>query len=386
MDLLNALVALTNFVIIPAATYGSQLALGALGVTLIYGILRFSNFAHGDTMAFGTTMTILVTWGLQAFPALVLTGTSVAIFGGLGLLVPIGALVLIKVAPKWSLWIALAIAAYGGLGALVIFAGLPTALLALPLGIAATALLVLGTDRAVYRFYRRQKAAPVILVIVSIGVMFILNGLTRFIIGVDDQRFADGARFVISAGDFKKMTGLAEGLALRSTQVLTMVVAAICVALLFWFLNRTRTGKSMRAFSDNEDLALLSGINPERVVAVTWVIVAALATIAGVLYGLDKSFKPFVYFQLLLPIFAAAIVGGLGSPLGAIAGGFVIAFSEVTVTYAFKKVATYVLPEALAPSGLLQLLTTEYKFAVSFAILVIVLLIKPTGLFKGKSV
>ncbi|MCO6382053.1 MAG: branched-chain amino acid ABC transporter permease [Vannielia sp.] len=336
MDLLNALVALTNFVIIPAATYGSQLALGALGVTLIYGILRFSNFAHGDTMAFGTTMTILVTWALQA--------------------------------------------------AGITFGILPTALLALPFGIAATALLVLGTDRAVYRFYRRQKAAPVILVIVSIGVMFILNGLTRFIIGVDDQRFADGARFVISAGDFKQMTGLAEGLALRSTQLLTMVVAAICVALLFWFLNRTRTGKSMRAFSDNEDLALLSGINPEKVVAVTWVIVAALATIAGVLYGLDKSFKPFTYFQLLLPIFAAAIVGGLGSPLGAIAGGFVIAFSEVTVTYAFKKVATYVLPDALAPSGLLQLLTTEYKFAVSFAILVIVLLIRPTGLFKGKSV
>ena len=85
----------------------------------------------------------------------------------------------------------------------------------------------------------------------------------------------------------------------------------------------------MRAFSDNEDLALLSGINPERVVAVTWIIAAALATIAGVLYGLDKSFKPFTYFQLLLPIFAAAIVGGLGNPLGAIAGGFVIAFSEV---------------------------------------------------------
>jgi branched-chain amino acid transport system permease protein len=83
----------------------------------------------------------------------------------------------------------------------------------------------------------------------------------------------------------------------------------------------------MRAFSDNEDLALLSGINPERVVLITWLIVAGLATVAGTLYGLDKSFKPFTYFQLLLPIFAAAIVGGLGSPLGAIAGGFVIAFA-----------------------------------------------------------
>jgi len=142
----------------------------------------------------------------------------------------------------------------------------------------------------------------------------------------------------------------------------------------------------MRAFSDNEDLALLSGINPERVVMYTWLIVAALATIAGTLYGLDKSFKPFTYFQLLLPIFAAAIVGGLGSPLGAIAGGFLIAFAEVTITYAWKKVANYVLPEALAPDGLAQLLSTDYKFAVSFAILIIVLLFKPTGLFKGKSV
>lgn len=335
IDFLNAIVALANFVVIPAVSYGSQLALGALGVTLIYGILRFSNFAHGDTMAFGATITILVTWALQ--------------------------------------------------GAGVSLGPLPTALLALPFGILATALLLLAIDRSVYRFYRRQKAAPVILVIVSMGVMFVMNGIVRFIIGVDDQTFADGARFIISAREFREATGLREGLALRTTTVITAVTAVITVALLFWFLNRTRTGKSMRAFSDNEDLALLSGISPERVVAVTWIIVAALATIAGVLYGLDKSFKPFTYFQLLLPIFASAIVGGLGNPIGAIAGGFVIAFSEVTVTYAFKKVAGYLLPEALEPDGLVQLLSTDYKFAVSFAILIIVLLFRPTGLFQGKS-
>ncbi len=335
MDLLNALVALLNFVIVPAVAYGSQLALGALGVTLIYGILRFSNFAHGDTMAFGAMATILVTWGLQ----------------GLG----------VSLGP------------------------LPTALLALPFGIAVTALLVLVTDRLVYRFYREQKAAPVILVIVSMGVMFITNGLVRFIIGVDDQQFDDGTRFLISARDFREMTGLQEGLAIKSTAMLTVVVAIIVVVALFWFLNRTRTGKSMRAFSDNEDLALLSGIDPERVVRITWIIVAALATVAGALYGLDKGFKPFTYFQLLLPIFAAAIVGGLGNPLGAIAGGFVIAFSEVTITYAWKKVVGYVLPW-WEPEGLVQLLSTDYKFAVSFAILVIVLLFRPTGLFKGKSV
>jgi branched-chain amino acid transport system permease protein len=142
----------------------------------------------------------------------------------------------------------------------------------------------------------------------------------------------------------------------------------------------------MRAYSDNEDLALLSGINPERVVMVTWIIVATLATIAGVLYGLDKSFKPFTYFQLLLPIFASAVVGGLGNPLGAIFGGFLIAYSEVLITYAWKKVLVYTLPDALEPSSLVQLLSTDYKFAVSFALLVIVLLFKPTGLFKGKSV
>ncbi|MEL7253890.1 MAG: branched-chain amino acid ABC transporter permease [Pseudomonadota bacterium] len=337
MDALNAIVALSNFVLIPAMAYGSQLALGALGVTLIYGILRFSNFAHGDTMAFGTMVVILVTWALQ----------------GAGVTLPFG---------------------------------LPTALLALPVGILGCAALVLGTDKLVYQFYRVQRAKPVILVIVSIGVMFVLNGLTRLIIGPGDQRFGDGERFIISAREFRDMTGLREGLAFKTSQGITIITAVIVVALLFWFLNRTRTGKSMRAYSDNEDLALLSGINPDRVVMVTWLIVAALATIAGTLYGLDKSFKPFTYFQLLLPIFAAAIVGGLGNPLGAIAGGFVIAFSEVFITYAWKKVLGYLLPETLEPAGLVQLLSTDYKFAVSFVILLVVLLFKPTGLFKGKAV
>ena len=251
MDLLNAFVALSNFVLIPAIAYGSQLALGALGVTLIYGILRFSNFAHGDTMAFGTMATIVITWGLQ----------SIGVTAG----------------------------------------PLPTALIALPFGIAICAGLMLFTDRTVYRFYRQQKAKPVIFVIVSLGIMFIMNGLVRFIIGPNDQRFADGERFIISVRTFKEMTGLDEGLAIKTTQGITVVTAVIVVAALFYFLNRTRTGKSMRAYSDNEDLVLLSGINPERVVMVTWLIVAALATIAGVLYGLDKSFKPFVYSNSSYP-------------------------------------------------------------------------------------
>ena len=116
----------------------------------------------------------------------------------------------------------------------------------------------------------------------------------------------------------------------------------------------------------------------------TPIITATLAAIAGTLYGLDKSFKPFTYFQLLLPFFAAAIVGGIGKPVGAILGGFVVAFSEVTITYAYKKFLKYLGPDGWAPDGLVQLLSTDYKFAVSFIILVLVLLIRPTGILKGR--
>ncbi|MCP4296029.1 MAG: branched-chain amino acid ABC transporter permease [Proteobacteria bacterium] len=321
---------------LPAVTYGSQLALGALGVTLVFGILRFSNFAHGDSMAFGAMVTILFTWWFQSMG--------------------------------------------------ITFGPLPTALLAMPFGILVTIFVFLFTDRFVYRHYRSVRAKPITFVMVSVGVMFIMNGLVRFIIGPEDQRFADGVRFIFKAREFKKWAGISEGLALRSSQLITVVLTILLVAALFWFLQKTKTGKSMRAYSDNEDLALLSGINPDTVVKVTWILAAVLATVAGVLYGLDKSYKPFVYFQLLLPIFASAIVGGLGKPLGAIAGGFIVAFSEVSITYVYRKFLIYLLPESMEPETLVQLLSTEYKFAVSFVILVLVLLVAPTGLFKGKVV
>jgi branched-chain amino acid transport system permease protein len=201
---------------------------------------------------------------------------------------------------------------------------------------------------------------------------------------VDDRRFEDGERFVIRANEFREWTGLAEGLALRTSQVLTVVIALAAMAALFWFLQRTRTGKAMRAYSDNEDLALLSGIDPGRVVLITWALAASLATLAGVLYGLDKSFNPFNYFQLLLPIFASAIVGGIGNPIGAVIGGFVVAFSEVGITYAYRRVLSHILPETWMPDGLVQLLSTDYKFAVSFFILVVVLLVRPTGILRGR--
>lgn len=331
MDLLNALVLLGNFVILPTVAYGSQLALGALGVTLVFGILRFANFAHGDLMAFGTMLTILLTWWL------------------IGMGVSLGPL--------------------------------PTALLALPAGIAGAVAISLLFDRFVFRFYRKQKSPPIVFVMVSVGVMFILNGVVRIIMGPEAQRFADGERFLVTVRGFRQLTGLDEGLVIRLPVAMTVVITVIVVAALFVFLQNSRTGKAMRAYSDNEDLALLSGVSPERVVAVTWIIAATLATIAGVLYGLDKGFLPFTYFQLLLPIFASVILGGIGQPLGAIAGAFIVAFSEVALTYPYTRVLSYLGYET---TGLAQLLATEYKFAVSFFILVLVLLIRPTGIFRGR--
>ena len=131
MDFLNAIVLMANFVIVPALTYGSQLALGAIGVTLIYGVLRFANFAYGDLMAFGTMISILITWKFQSM------GIS--------------------------------------------FGFLPTALLALPFAIIATILVSLFFDKVIFEYYRIKKSPGVTLIVVSLGLMFVLNGIVRVV-------------------------------------------------------------------------------------------------------------------------------------------------------------------------------------------------------------
>ena len=180
-DILNALALLTNFVLLPAAAYGSQLALGALGVTLVYGILRFSNFAHGDTMAFGTMIAILFTWWLQA------QGVNLGF--------------------------------------------LPTALLAIPFAVLATVAFMLLCDRWVYRYHRVKKAPAVVFLICSVGVMFLLNGIVRFVIGPGEQHFADGERFIFTVVQFREFTGLEQGVSFRTSQALTLVSALLIVVL-----------------------------------------------------------------------------------------------------------------------------------------------------------
>ena len=337
-DVVNAVVLLANFVLVPATVYGCQLALGALGVTLVYGVLRFSNFAHGETMAFGAMVSILFTWLLQS--------------------------------------------AEIGLGPL------PTALLALPAG-------------------DRGRRRPVCLVI-DRWVLPLLSPQesgARHPAGrqcrrhVRDQRahplrdrpgrpgvHRRDARFVVSVRQFKEATGLREGLAIKTTQTITVAVTAILVLWLFWLPRQDADGQvDARLLGQRGTWPCCPASTRNGWWRSPGSSSARWPPVAGTLYGLDKSFKPFVYLSLLLPIFAAAIVGGLGSPLGAITGGFVVAFSEVLITYPYKKFLTYLGPEGWRPDGLVQLLSTDYKFAVSFFILVVVLVVKPTGIFGGKS-
>ena len=334
MDYINAITLFANYIFIPGLSYGCQLALGALGITIVYTVLRFSNFAHGEFMSFGAMISILVMWYLQH--------------------------VGISIHP------------------------LPTIILALPISIILTIIFCLLIDNFCFSYYRKNNSESVVLLIVSIGIMFFTNGLIRLIIGPSDRNINDGERFLVKARTIKKMFELNEGLAIKMSQCLTITITILLVIFVFWFLNKTKTGKSMRAYSDNKDLSLLSGINPERVVLITWVIAGMLACVAGTLYGLDKSYKPFTYLNLVLPIFASAIVGGVGNPIGAIIGGFVIAYSEIIITFAYRRFLGYLLPENLLPESLMQVLSTDYKIAVSFLILVIVLIIKPTGIYKGK--
>ena len=177
MDFLNAFILLLNYTIIPALSYGSQLALGAIFVTLIYGVLRFANFATGDMMSFGTMFAVLLTFYFQSL------GIS--------------------------------------LGAL------PTALLTIPFAIIMMILNMLTIDKFVFSYYRIKKSPPVVLAMVSVGVMFVTQAIIRIIIGPFDRRFLDGEKFILKASEFKEMTGLNEGLTIKSTQAITIIVTII---------------------------------------------------------------------------------------------------------------------------------------------------------------
>lgn len=271
---------------------GSILALGAFGVSLIFGILRFAHFAHGDLMTLG------------AYFALV----GVA-------------------------WARLPVYA------------------ALPLAMAGAALVAVLIDRVVYR--RLRRTAPVILLISSFGIALALRSLVQLIWGPGNQVYEQGIQLPIRIF----------GVGIRPDHITIVVGAAVIVVALHLFLQRTKMGRAMRAMADNIELAHISGVNSERVIIWTWIIGGALAAAAGMFLALDTRLNPNVGWHLLLPVFAAAILGGIGKPYGAIAGGLVIGISQELSTLFIEPV---------------------YKPAVAFGLMVLTLIVRPTGLFGGR--
>jgi branched-chain amino acid transport system permease protein len=250
---------------------------------------------------------------------------------------------------------------------------------------AITAVIALGIDKGFYAPLRKRGARPVTLLIASIGVTMIIQGLIRLFFGTGTYNLFETEPKVLIRIPVP-LEGVTRTINFTQPQLLMIIVTILAVAVLHFFLTRTRLGKAMRAMADNADLAMVSGINTKLVVRVTWIVGGALACLAGTMLALDVQLKPDLAFNIILPIFAAAIVGGLGQAYGAIAGGFLIGFAETLAIFnwsvllrPFKDALPFELPANLA------VVPTEYKLTVAFVILVIVLLVRPTGIFKGAS-
>jgi branched-chain amino acid transport system permease protein len=293
---------------------GSVIALGAIGVTLVYSILRFANFAHGE----------LVTWGAYfAWTALV---GGAAVFGPMAPLGPFSF--------GWTL-----------IGSLVIAA-------------TATAALALVVDRWLFRRLRRRGTA-ITLIMASFGASLVLRNMLQFIYGAVPEYYSREIQVAIRLVP-RDVLG---GLRITPDQLFVLGLTGVTVVALHLMLTRTTLGKAMRATSANPQLAQVTGIDVDRVIRATWIIGAVLAAVAGVFSGLTVQLRPQLGLDLLLPLFAAAILGGIGSVYGAVAGGFIV---------------------GLAESLSVPLLGAEYRAATAFMVLITILLIRPTGLFGEK--
>jgi branched-chain amino acid transport system permease protein len=281
---------------------GSMIGLGAIGVTLTYSILRFSNFAHGDFMA----------WGAYA---------AMAVVGVLGGSTPMGPLSF-----GWPL------------------------LLAMVVAMGLTALLALALDWLLFARLRARGQA-IIVVMASFGASMALRSLLEFI-------FTSRPTYFSRAIQMAKPVGL--GIKITADQVALLVLTLVLVTGMHLFISRSQRGREMRAYAQNPALAQVVGIDVASVVRATWIIGAALACASGVMVGVLVQVRPLMGLSLLLPIFAAAILGGIGSVPGAVLGGLIIGLSEAAAV---------------------QFVGAEWRAGVAFVILMAVLLVRPMGLF-----
>ncbi|OED01109.1 MULTISPECIES: branched-chain amino acid ABC transporter permease [unclassified Rhizobium] len=292
--------------IIDGLLTGSMIGLGAIGVTLTYSILRFSNFAHGDFMAWGTYATLAVVSAIGA------------IFGKVA---PIGPLSF-----GWPLIVAV-ILAMGFTGALA-----------------------LALDKVLFARLR-TKGQSIIVVMASFGASMALRSLLEFLFTSRPAYFSRAIQIAMPIGF---------GIRITPDQIALLIVTALLVFGVHMLMTRTQTGRSMQALSQNPALARVVGIDVAKVVRVTWLIGGGLACVAGVMIGILVQIRPLMGFDMLLPMFAAAILGGIGSVPGAVLGGLII---------------------GLAEAAAVQLIGAEWRAAISFIILMAVLFIRPIGLF-----
>ncbi len=286
---------------------GAMIGLGAIGVTLTYAILRFANFAHGEFIA----------WG--AYFALAAAGTMGAIAGGTS--TTFGSLSF-----GWPVVIGFAIAA-------LLTGGLAVAL-----------------DFCLFSRLRNRGNA-IVMVIASFGASLALRNLLEFLFTSRPAYFSRAIQMALPLG---------AGIRLTPDQLFLLAFTAVLFVTMDRFVAKSASGRAMRAVAENPALAQISGVNVDKVITATWMIGGALACAAGVMLGLTVQIRPFMGFDLLLPLFAAAILGGIGSVRGAVAGGLIVGISE-----------------ALA----VRLVGADYRAAIAFLILVGVLMIRPTGLF-----
>lgn len=286
---------------------GAVLALGSIGLTLIYGVLKFPNFSHGALVGLGA-------YTAFAVMALLPTGARLGPFSF-----------------GWEFLIALAVA-------------MPV------VGVVA-----LAVDRVIYRRLRRQRAALVLFAMASLGMAFFLRSIIYMLWGPDFHFYYMGRPNLALQLPFN--------VRVQADQLFILGLAMTLVLLVYLLLTRTRMGRAMRATADNPELAQVRGIDTERIIALTWLISGALAAAGGVMYGLTSQLRPEMGFWLLLPMFAGTIMGGIGSPFGALVGAMIIG------------VVTQVSAAFLNPA---------YGPAVAFILMIIMLILRPQGLF-GKA-
>ena len=258
---------------------GSIVALGAIGVTLVYSILQFANFAQGE----------FLTWGAYLAWTALIGITAVT-----GPMMPIG-----PFSFGWPLLASLVVAA------------------------AATAALALGLDRVLFRRLRLRGSA-ITLIMASFGAALVLRNLLQFLYGAVPEYYSREIQVALRVVP-RDVLG---GVRVTPDQLFVLGLTALTVVFLHVFLTRTTLGKAMRATSLNPQLARVTGIDVDRVIRATWIIGGILGAVAGVFSGLTVQLRPQLGLDLLLPLFAAAILGGIGSVWGAVIGGLVVGLAE----------------------------------------------------------